>query len=74
MTNDQAKRLAYAYANYVNIRVSELDHSEDCMYAERASMHLKWVQRSTNCIMVDEERIQRSIKRAQRLQSVYDSE
>jgi hypothetical protein len=74
MTNDQAKLLAYAYANYANIRVADLDHSEDCIYAENAAMHLKQVQKSTDCIMVGEERIQRSIKRVQRLQSVYDSE
>ena len=74
MTNDQAKLLAYAYANYTNIRVSDLNNSEECLWAETASMHLKQVQKSTDCIMVGEERIQRSIKRVQRLQSVYDSE
>ena len=53
----QAARLAHAYANYREIRVSDLDNADDCTYAIDTTCFLIDTQVKLGIELVDEKRL-----------------
>jgi hypothetical protein len=74
VTKTAAERLAIAYATYKSFRVMDLNSAMDCDLAAAATTYLKRVQRDVGIEIVEEERLDATIRRMKRTANVLDSQ
>ena len=66
VTNESAVRLAHAFATYKSFRVMDLNTGMDCDLAASACTYLKRVQQDVGIELVEEEKLDATIRRMKR--------
>ena len=74
VTNDAAVRLAHAFATYKSFRVMDLNTGLDCDLAASATTYLKRIQRDVGIELVEEEKLDATIRRMKRTANVLDTQ
>jgi hypothetical protein len=74
VTNDAAVRLAHAFATYKSFRVMDLNNGMDCDLAASACTYLKRIQRDVGIELVEEEKLDATIRRMKRTANVLDTQ
>ena len=74
VTNDSAVRLAHAFATYKSFRVMDLNTGMDCDLAASACTYLKRIQRDVGIELVEEEKLDATIRRMRRTANVLETQ
>ena len=73
MTNEQATRLAYAFANYKQVRIADLDTASECTHAMDMARHLIETQQGVGIELVEEQKLIDLRHRIRKMRNVYES-